>query len=1113
MGITFRPVLGPVDASHDPETWPVDPRFTMARGHVEFRPHDTKTILAIDDAWQTIVIAWRRACKDRHVRTPDEAQKEAARRKLWPTLIRDFLYGFTQRYPDEHPVRRHTYFPVTVRRPRMGERDELKIWPGGLTELVRGTEGEPPGIVLIARSGAGKTAAAFKAFFDCLEPELVEIPDSGGKTSSGSPALAGYMPCWTTIDPDVPAIKDALKHHSADAVGSEVVEQLIARAYTVVTGLGPDDAARWANVVHAWLNTPAAPKLLAFFDLNAASASIRQIVAQALVTFQRTYGQTGHRCVVAYRSTEADDGVMTTLRAGNVFSAYEMDPLWSDQARQYVEAFPRFEQHALDCASTATGFTLAPAAVDPEELERRRALVDQIEQYCVGHESLISTPLLMHFVSRLSSDDLQHIRNATDLYGQVLRRLLVRNEILYGDTMPPCLRGEDGRKLAQIAAVRIALAIHAGGSGNTTCSCGEFERALTQPRRRDWPWRERVAKDWLKSPYFNRLFCCPKNSADKTTPDEVGDVREYSLFHGNGKAIGFLHDSVLYFCCAYALRYWEGPSGAENYHEGPGQPAVLADPQAWASKAAQRMLADPQHWVWPAAFLGGMLDAEQLKALVGVVLESAPAPGVPAMLLSLLRGAGSVSEKDDVLRPVLRFLDREQHRLRIDPDRLYQELRNELLWMDKAPAMEDCDLPPALACLLARSPVRQWLESLGRPARPALMLNRTIPMQGRRLEVRRFVGHQGPVGCVAFSPNARRIISGSSDNIRLWDCESGQELRCFSGHAGIVYSVSMSSDGHHFVSASHDRTIRLWDVMKPRELRCFGGHEGGVLSVCFSPDGHRVLSSSEDRTLRLWDVDTCKELGRLEGHEYAVSCACFSPDGREVLSGSDDGTLRLWDPNRHREIRRFKGHTAPVNCVCFSPDGQWVASGSKDSTVRLWRRSPDSLHAPHPLDPREHARKIREFLPELLKDISLPSHHAPLSPEQETFSARVGETPREGMSCAQDAIPDMPSLREVNTGRYPAKDDACPPSTGSALCTLQHPGAVTAVCFSLQGDRILSASQGATIAAWSVQTRRPEHWYRNLSAPWLAACFFPSRARAVTGTWEGTVLLYEYGSL
>ena len=205
--------------------------------------------------------------------------------------------------------------------------------------------------------------------------------------------------------------------------------------------------------------------------------------------------------------------------------------------------------------------------------------------------------------------------------------------------------------------------------------------------------------------------------------------------------------------------------------------------------------------------------------------------------------------------------------------------------------------------------------------------------------VRVFKGHRNYVTTVAFSPDGRYILSGSSDTtVRLWDTATATELRRFEGHFNTIWSVAFSSDGNYILSGSEDKTVRLWGTATGKEHMRFEGHRNTVLSVAFSYDGNYIVSGSEDKTVRLWDTATGKELRQLVDHNYSVCVwsVAFSPDTRFILTGSWDNTIRLCETATGKMVRQFVGHLGSVNSVAFSPDGIFVLSGSSDTTVRLW---------------------------------------------------------------------------------------------------------------------------------------------------------------------------------
>jgi WD40 repeat protein/serine/threonine protein kinase len=209
-------------------------------------------------------------------------------------------------------------------------------------------------------------------------------------------------------------------------------------------------------------------------------------------------------------------------------------------------------------------------------------------------------------------------------------------------------------------------------------------------------------------------------------------------------------------------------------------------------------------------------------------------------------------------------------------------------------------------------------------------------------ELFRVGANNGAYG-VEFSPDGRLLAAagGIEDPaVKVYDARTGKPVHTLEGHAERVGCVAFSPDGRRLASCSQDKTVRVWELDRGREVLTLRGHAELVTRVLFDPQGWRLASSSDDGKVRVWDgtpqgVGPGRLCASLRGHTHKVFAVAFSPDGRYLASAGQDGTVRVWDVAGKRQLRTLEDHNSTVFAVAFGPDGLLV-SGSSNRMIRVW---------------------------------------------------------------------------------------------------------------------------------------------------------------------------------
>jgi eukaryotic-like serine/threonine-protein kinase len=202
----------------------------------------------------------------------------------------------------------------------------------------------------------------------------------------------------------------------------------------------------------------------------------------------------------------------------------------------------------------------------------------------------------------------------------------------------------------------------------------------------------------------------------------------------------------------------------------------------------------------------------------------------------------------------------------------------------------------------------------------------------------RYRGHATGVTTVAWSPDRKLLASGSDDGaVQVWDAASGQTLFTYHSHTKAITALAWSPDAAYLASASTDLTVHVWKPNTQGKPFVYKGHRTIVEVILWSPDRRRITTVDRDQTVQRWDAASGANVLTSRNPNAPARAAAWSPNGECLATGNEEGLVTLKEASTNRLLLVYRGHSQKVLVVAWSPDGARIASGSADETVQIWQ--------------------------------------------------------------------------------------------------------------------------------------------------------------------------------
>jgi hypothetical protein len=116
------------------------------------------------------------------------------------------------------------------------------------------------------------------------------------------------------------------------------------------------------------------------------------------------------------------------------------------------------------------------------------------------------------------------------------------------------------------------------------------------------------------------------------------------------------------------------------------------------------------------------------------------------------------------------------------------------------------------------------------------------------------------------------------------------------GHSSGICSVTFSPDGKRIATGSQDHAAKVWDAATGKELLSLKGHTDWVIPVAFSPDGQQIVTGSRDTTARLWMAATGEQVSTWQKEEMEAQERVAVLGRKQVAAAERERALRAQDP-------------------------------------------------------------------------------------------------------------------------------------------------------------------------------------------------------------------------
>ncbi|WP_437194546.1 c-type cytochrome domain-containing protein [Planctomicrobium sp. SH527] len=210
--------------------------------------------------------------------------------------------------------------------------------------------------------------------------------------------------------------------------------------------------------------------------------------------------------------------------------------------------------------------------------------------------------------------------------------------------------------------------------------------------------------------------------------------------------------------------------------------------------------------------------------------------------------------------------------------------------------------------------------------------------------------HIGFVQSLAFSPDGKRLASGSFREVKIWKQQQSDLVTFKTPQLADLVATTLTPNGQFQINVDSKGDLHLVDLQSGSVVRKISAGAVQATTLAVSPDSKIVALGAPDNVIGFWNLETGERVLGITSPS-PIQAIAWGADSKAIVAAGEDKIIRVWQlPEGQPEAGvpvELKGATSKVTAVISAINPTRVIAATDDSQFHIWDLSKGQLIQSH----------------------------------------------------------------------------------------------------------------------------------------------------------------------